>query len=139
MSPLEYLQGLDTKDYFGFNLLVGDLKQRQVAYMSNRGSSGPQVLPPGVYGVGPDLDHRLSSIFIEPFEMQPGTMYGTRSQTVIAVWRDGRVEQRERYVEGQGANNGQNQQQQPQQHATDDRTVGDDAWMWKEVNHSFNL
>lgn len=30
---------------------------------------------------------------------QPGVRYGTRSQTVIAVWRDGRVEQRERYVE----------------------------------------
>lgn len=25
--------------------------------------------------------------------------YGTRSQTVLAVWRDGRVEQRERYIE----------------------------------------
>ena len=31
--------------------------------------------------------------------VQPGVKYGTRSQTVIAVWRDGRVEQRERYVE----------------------------------------
>jgi uncharacterized protein with NRDE domain len=31
--------------------------------------------------------------------LQPGVKYGTRSQTVLAVWRDGRVEQRERYVE----------------------------------------
>jgi len=50
--------------------------------------------------------------------------YGTRSQTVIAVWRDGRVEQRERYVEkveGQGD--------------------GDDEvmWVWKEQQHEFEL
>lgn len=34
--------------------------------------------------------------------VQPGVKYGTRSQTLIAVWRDGRVEQRERYVEKVG-------------------------------------
>ena len=34
--------------------------------------------------------------------VQPGVKYGTRSQTVIAVWRDGRVEQRERYIEKVG-------------------------------------
>ncbi|KAF6251997.1 NRDE protein-domain-containing protein [Scenedesmus sp. NREL 46B-D3] len=237
MGPLEYLQGLPRQDYYGFNLLVADLQQRQLAYVSNRGPTQPQLLPPGCYGVsngllqqwpkvrkglsallqclgvepsctssstqqphmqpqsrphadctagpgdrparassqpvsstdsghdcaaagsaagaaepdaadaaasglesekvggcssssgaelpwgalfhqvmgdtrqvaagealpltgvGEDTDRRLSSIFVEPLDMQPGAQYGTRSQTIIAVWRDGRVEQRERYIE----------------------------------------
>eukprot|EP00882_Tetradesmus_deserticola_P021371 GHRQ01023140.1.p1 GENE.GHRQ01023140.1~~GHRQ01023140.1.p1 ORF type:complete len:150 (+),score=50.10 GHRQ01023140.1:490-939(+) len=50
MSPLEYLQGLPQQDYCGFNLLVGDLQQQQLAYLSNRGTAQPQLLPPGCYG-----------------------------------------------------------------------------------------
>lgn len=44
------LQGLDHRDYCGFNLLVGDLQQQQVAYISNRGTREPQLLAPGSYG-----------------------------------------------------------------------------------------
>ncbi|WIA36095.1 hypothetical protein OEZ86_007446 [Tetradesmus obliquus] len=139
-SPLEYLQALPHQDYFGFNLLAGDLQQQQLAYVSNRGPSEPQLLPPGCYGisngllqqwpkelpltgVGEETDRKLSSIFVEPFDMQPGVQYGTRSQTIIAVWRDGRVEQRERYIEkeeghGQG---------------------GKHKWVWKEAKHSFHM
>jgi hypothetical protein len=75
--------------------------------------------------------------------MQPGTMYGTRSQTVIVVWRDGRVEQRERYVESIANDNGQSGQQQPrrqsQQSELDDMAVANGSWIWKEVEHSFYL
>ncbi|KAF8059408.1 TANGO2 [Scenedesmus sp. PABB004] len=199
--PLAYLQSLPAASYFGFNLLVGDLATREVAYVSNRDPRGPRALPPGCYGVsngllqewpkvrkglasllsvlglpadqqeqqpqqqpqqesqqqpqepqqqelpwaelfggvmgdatkvaegealpltgvGEELDRRLSSIFVEPFEMQPGVRYGTRSQTVIAVWRDGRVEQRERYVERGGSN--------------------DDGggWVWREARHAFDM
>uniref|UniRef100_A0A383W5Y0 Uncharacterized protein n=1 Tax=Tetradesmus obliquus TaxID=3088 RepID=A0A383W5Y0_TETOB len=260
-SPLEYLQALPHQDYFGFNLLAGDLRQQQLAYVSNRGPTEPQLLPPGCYGisngllqqwpkvqkglatllqclglqpqgnngnnnnngtsqpesesqsqpqsecaaangngassssgvrladpgaedcaamgcaaaaaepdaaaaaaagscgggsssnsgvlpwdalfhhvmgdtrkvgageelpltgVGEETDRKLSSIFVEPFDMQPGVQYGTRSQTIIAVWRDGRVEQRERYIEkeeghGQG---------------------GKHKWVWKEAKHSFHM
>jgi uncharacterized protein with NRDE domain len=55
--------------------------------------------------------------------LQPGVQYGTRSQTVIAVWRDGRVEQRERYIE--------------KEHGTGQD--GQHQWVWKEAKHSFHL
>jgi uncharacterized protein with NRDE domain len=55
--------------------------------------------------------------------LQPGVQYGTRSQTIIAVWRDGRVEQRERYIEKEEG------------HGTD----GKHQWVWKEAKHSFHL
>ena len=65
-----------------------------------------------ITGVGEELDRYFSSIFIDPLELGPeGELYGTRSQTVIAVWEDGRVEVRERYVE-EGA---------------------DGSWPWSEV------
>jgi uncharacterized protein with NRDE domain len=45
------LQGLPHQDYYGFNLLVGDLQQQQqLAYTSNRGPTEPQMLPAGCYG-----------------------------------------------------------------------------------------
>jgi uncharacterized protein with NRDE domain len=46
------VQGLPHQDYYGFNLLVGDLQQQQqqLAYTSNRGPTEPQMLPAGCYG-----------------------------------------------------------------------------------------
>jgi hypothetical protein len=49
----------------------------------------------------------------QPIETPRG-LFGTRSQLVLAVWRDGRGEVRERY--------------------RDDQSGG-----WKEVGHSFQL
>lgn len=46
--PLDYLHSIDTDDYAGFNLLVGDA--RRVGYLSNRGC-GIRELPPGLYGL----------------------------------------------------------------------------------------
>ena len=43
-------QSLDLPSYCGFNLLVGDLHSRQVAYVSNRDPQGPRQLGPGHYG-----------------------------------------------------------------------------------------
>lgn len=41
--------------YNGFNLIVGDLKTRKLAYITNRGKDEaleqPQELAPGVYGI----------------------------------------------------------------------------------------
>jgi hypothetical protein len=45
---------------------------------------------------------------------------------VIAVWRDGRVQQRERYVE---------QVQEPQ----DQGEPGQVTWVWREQQHEFEL
>ena len=45
-------QALNTTDFFGFNLLVGDLQRQQLAYLSNRDSDTPRSLPPGIYGAG---------------------------------------------------------------------------------------
>ena len=53
-----------------------------------------------------------------PHAAQPGSLYGTRSQTALAVWRDGRMEQRERYVELDEA--------------------GAD-WRWQEARHTLSL
>lgn len=44
------VQSLDLGVYYGFNLLVGDLHSRQVAYVSNRDPWGPRELAPGHYG-----------------------------------------------------------------------------------------
>jgi uncharacterized protein with NRDE domain len=53
-------------------------------------------------GVPPEIEAALSSIFVPAFRMAPdggaGLVYGTRSQTVVAVRRDGTAELRERYV-----------------------------------------
>jgi uncharacterized protein with NRDE domain len=51
ISPLEYLQVLETKAelYQGYNLLVGD--QQQLAYFSNRSQQAPRILTPGIYGL----------------------------------------------------------------------------------------
>lgn len=175
--PVEYLQGL-SPGYGGFNLVVGDLAADQVAYWSNRGQAGPQVLPPGAYGVsngllqqwpkvhstrdavtqllqdhthwqdggdlpwgqlfnvmsnttkvddprqlpltgvGKETDHYLSSAFVEQGDaFTAGHPYGTRSQTLMAVWRDGRMQLRERYVE-QGETG---------------------AWMWRSTEHDTEL
>jgi uncharacterized protein with NRDE domain len=58
----------------------------------------PHQLP--LTGVGTETDHYLSSAFVEQGEaFTAGHPYGTRSQTLVAVWRDGRMQLRERYVE----------------------------------------
>lgn len=68
-------------------------------------------------GVPPEIEAALSSIFVPAFRAAPdggeGLVYGTRSQTVVAVRRDGRAELRERYVvwrpedeEGEGQEEG---------------------------------
>jgi hypothetical protein len=63
--------------------------------------------------VGEELDRYFSSIFIDPLELgADGELYGTRSQTVVAVWEDGRMEVRERFVE----------------------EGGNGSWPWSEVN-----
>ncbi|CAL8470993.1 g10535 [Coccomyxa elongata] len=67
-------------------------------------------LPPT--GMPAEIERAFSSIFVEPFAM-PGGSYGTRSQTVMAVWQDGRVELRERF-----------------RGATDE---------WSEVQHAFSI
>ncbi|GBF97685.1 hypothetical protein Rsub_09743 [Raphidocelis subcapitata] len=55
----------------------------------------PAAVP--ITGVGEELDRLLSARFVMPFELQSGERYGTRSQTIVAVWSDGRVEYRERF------------------------------------------
>ncbi|EFN59333.1 hypothetical protein CHLNCDRAFT_137746 [Chlorella variabilis] len=62
-------------------------------------------------GLGDEFEAAASGIF--PIETGQG-LFGTRSQAVLAVWRDGRGELRERYRDDKG---------------------GD----WREVQHSFEL
>jgi uncharacterized protein with NRDE domain len=66
----------------------------------------PTRAPPGqvpLTGVGAALDEALSARFVAPFEVAPGARYGTRSQTAVVVWRDGRMEARERFYVGPAA------------------------------------
>jgi uncharacterized protein with NRDE domain len=53
LSPLDYLHFVSvTADrYNGFNLLVGDLAARQLAWFSNRSTEPPKLLPAGLYGL----------------------------------------------------------------------------------------
>lgn len=46
-------------------------------------------------GLGDELEEKLSSIMIQPTTVA-GKVYGTRMQTVVAVWNDGSLEFRER-------------------------------------------
>ncbi|KAK9901217.1 hypothetical protein WJX75_000794 [Coccomyxa subellipsoidea] len=64
-------------------------------------------------GMPVEIERALSPIFVGPTDVVPGGPYGTRSQTVVAVWRDGRVEFRER-----------------SRGATDE---------WIQVEHAFNI
>jgi uncharacterized protein with NRDE domain len=56
-------------------------------------------------GLGIEMDTRLSAIFVEPWEHN-SRLYGTRSQTGIAVWKDGHVEVRERNIKSTGLPDG---------------------------------
>ncbi|KAI7839225.1 hypothetical protein COHA_007038 [Chlorella ohadii] len=51
-------------------------------------------------GYGHEFEAAVSGIFVQPVDTQWGA-FGTRSQTVVAVWADGRGELRERYI-GEG-------------------------------------
>ena len=46
-------------------------------------------------GMPVEIEHLMSSIFIEPCELK-GAAYGSHSQTVLVVHRDGRVQLHER-------------------------------------------
>eukprot|EP00884_Botryococcus_braunii_P004614 jgi/Botrbrau1/14153/Bobra.182_3s0093.1 len=52
-------------------------------------------------GISLEMEKQYSSIFI-PACLRDGELYGTRSQTGIAVWRDGHVDVRERTLSPQG-------------------------------------
>ncbi|KAK9845456.1 hypothetical protein WJX81_006841 [Elliptochloris bilobata] len=53
-------------------------------------------------GLAPEMEHKMSAAFVAPWD-HPGGQYGTRSQTALAVWRDGRAELHERYRSADGA------------------------------------
>jgi len=52
-TPLRYLQQVarDGDLYNGFNLLVGDLKRRELAWYCNRADTAPALLPEGTHGI----------------------------------------------------------------------------------------
>ena len=52
-----------------------------------------------VAGVAPDWDELCSSIRVPVTRRADGTLYGTRSQTVVAVWSNGTVELQERTID----------------------------------------
>lgn len=215
-SPLAYLSSLDPDSHNGFNLVVGDLAARQVAYLTNRGADAaargvPRALSPGVYGlsngtlgcpgwakvdrgvaavndllasgrlagVTPDgfpwgwlfdgfladrqraphsalpatgvpraIEHTLSSTFVAPCNLfGDGFTYGTRSQTGIAIWRDGAAALRERsaaeaetvccaqYV---GGGDGGHDAASSRPHVLECRhTGGGDSARWVTVEHRF--
>lgn len=139
--------------YNGFNLIVGDLKLRKLAYFSNRSGRAPEELPPGLFGISngelgsqwpkveqgkanlktllnnktvsqldphhifqqvmgdtakalsgaglpqtglPEaLESQMSSIFLDAFQLY-GAPYGTRSQTLLVVHKNGSAELHER-------------------------------------------
>jgi hypothetical protein len=96
----------------------GDLPWGQLFnVMSNTSKvDDPCQLP--LTGVGKETDHYLSSAFVEQGDaFTAGHPYGTRSQTLMAVWRDGRMQLRERYVEQGEAG----------------------AWMWRSTEHDTEL
>eukprot|EP00884_Botryococcus_braunii_P004613 jgi/Botrbrau1/14152/Bobra.182_3s0092.1 len=58
-------------------------------------------------GLSPALETRMSAIFLEPWEWEhENRLYGTRSQTGIAVWADGHVEVHERSIDPTGQTEG---------------------------------
>jgi hypothetical protein len=61
-------QSLGLSAYYGFNLMVGDLHSRQVAYVCNRDPQGPRLLGPGHYG---KCSHALKQACKQTACMQP--------------------------------------------------------------------
>ena len=53
-------------------------------------------------GVPPEIEQRLSPIFLQPFKFN-GRHYGTRSQTVVLVWRLGEAVMQEHLREVDGS------------------------------------
>lgn len=53
MTTKGYSQRL--QKYNGFNLIVGDFKERRLAYFSNRSGVQPQELPGGLFGISNGL------------------------------------------------------------------------------------
>ena len=53
VAPLDYLSRVAQRgaDYNGFNLIVGDLSQRELGWYCNRADTPPCLLPPGVHGI----------------------------------------------------------------------------------------
>ncbi|HTH77240.1 MAG TPA: NRDE family protein [Trinickia sp.] len=51
--PLDYLRRVSTRaaQYNGFNLIVGDLARRELAWYCNQADSPPSMLPAGVHGI----------------------------------------------------------------------------------------
>ena len=49
-------------------------------------------------GVASEWDKLCSSIRVPVTQRKGGSLYGTRSQTVVAVWSDGRAELQERNI-----------------------------------------
>ena len=39
------------QEYNGFNLVVGDISTKEIAYLTNRDQDGPLKLVPGTYGI----------------------------------------------------------------------------------------
>ena len=54
-------------------------------------------------GVAADWDELCSSIRVPVTRREDGTLYGTRSQTVVAIWDDGTAELQERNIDATGA------------------------------------
>ncbi|WP_206952222.1 NRDE family protein [Trinickia acidisoli] len=53
LAPLDYLGRVAERGaaYNGFNLIVGDLARRELAWYCNRADASPCLLPPGVHGI----------------------------------------------------------------------------------------
>eukprot|EP01024_Parvocaulis_polyphysoides_P001713 TRINITY_DN10485_c1_g1_i8.p3 TRINITY_DN10485_c1_g1~~TRINITY_DN10485_c1_g1_i8.p3 ORF type:complete len:170 (-),score=19.30 TRINITY_DN10485_c1_g1_i8:170-679(-) len=49
-------------------------------------------------GFSQEVERKFSSLFIPAFQTEKG-MYGTKSQSVVAFWKNGSVEWRQRYLE----------------------------------------
>ena len=81
----------------------------------------PARLPQTGYGAA--FEAAASGIFVRPIQTALGA-FGTRSQTVLAVWRDGWAELRERSLAGAGAAGG---------------GAEGGACAWEEVRHRVKL
>lgn len=95
-APLDYLGRLAERAaaYNGFNLIVGDLARRELAWYCNEADAPPALLPPGVHGISNAvLDTPWPKLVSKRSELGALAARGAvpSLDALIALMRDARV------------------------------------------------
>ena len=85
-TPIEYLRGLECGAYNGFNIVVGDLRTSQMAYLNNVDCE-PRHLDPGLHGAanGDLNDSKWQKLLIGKRGMQQMLQTGALEGEILST------------------------------------------------------